>query len=60
MLLAYAQSILDLADKAELDIKLPSETVAGSVHIAAGETKAMDLLARAMIHVRGEYPSVDF
>ena len=60
MLLAYAESIVDLADKAELDIKLPSETVSGSVHIAAGETKAMGLITRAMIRVRGEYPGIDF
>jgi DNA-binding transcriptional LysR family regulator len=60
MLLAYAESIVDLADKAELDIKLPSETVSGSVHIAAGETKAMELLTRAMMCVREEYPGIDF
>lgn len=60
MLLAYAESIVDLADKAEFDIKLPSETVSGSVHIAAGETKAMELLTRAMLHVREDYPGIDF
>ena len=60
MLVAYASSIVDLADKAEADIKLPSRTVSGSVHIAAGETKAMDLLAQAMMKVREEYPGIDF
>ena len=60
MLLAYAESIVDLADKAELDIKLPSETVSGSVHIAAGETKAMRMLTHAMMRVREKYPGIDF
>jgi DNA-binding transcriptional LysR family regulator len=60
MLLAYAESIVDLADKAELDIKLPAKTVSGSVHIAAGETKAMGIITRAMMRVRGEYPGIDF
>lgn len=60
MLVAYAESIVGLAEKAELDIKLPAKTVSGSVHIAAGETKAMALLTRAMVEIRGEYPGIDF
>ena len=60
MLARYAESIIELAEKAEADIALPSKTVSGSVHIAAGETKAMDLLAQAMMLVRKEYPSIDF
>lgn len=60
MLVAYASSIIDLAEKAEADIKLPAKTVSGSVHIAAGETKAMDLLSRAMIMVNEQYPDIDF
>lgn len=60
MLVAYANSIVELAEKAEADIKLPARTVSGSVHIAAGETKAMDLLSRAMMAVRDEYPGIDF
>lgn len=60
MLVAYASSIVELAEKAEADIKLPARTVSGSVHIAAGETKAMDLIARAMMRVREEYPGIDF
>ena len=59
MLANYAESILDLAEKAEADISLPAKTVSGSVHIAAGETKAMQLLTEAMIAVRKEYPEID-
>ncbi len=60
MLAKYAESIISLADKAEADIALPSKTVAGSVHIGCGETRAMELLARAMLAVRAEYPEIDF
>ena len=34
----YAESILALADKAEEEIALPTHSIAGKVHIAAGET----------------------
>ena len=60
MLANYAESIIDLAEKAEADISLPAKTVSGSVHIAAGETKAMRILTDAMIVVRDKYPEIDF
>ena len=60
MLVTYATSIVELAEKAETDIKLPAKTVSGSVHIAAGETKAMGLVAQAMMQVRSEYPEIAF
>ncbi|MBQ9042689.1 MAG: LysR family transcriptional regulator [Eggerthellaceae bacterium] len=60
MLAQYAENIIALAEKAEADISLPSKTVSGSVHIAAGETKAMGILARAMTDVRNVYPGIDF
>ena len=60
MLANYAEPIVELAEKAEADISLPAKTVSGSVHIAAGETKAMRYLTKAMTSVREEYPGVDF
>ncbi len=60
MLAKYAENIVALAEKAEEDISLPAKTVSGSVHIAAGETKAMDVLACAMKNVREQYPEVAF
>lgn len=42
----YAESILALADKAEEEIALPTHSIAGKVHIAAGETQAMELSPR--------------
>lgn len=60
MLARYAESIVNLAEKAEEDIKLPSKTVSGSVHIGCGETQAMELLAKAMEMMRAAYPHVQF
>lgn len=60
MLARYAEAIVGLAEKAEQDVKLPSKTVSGCVHIGCGETPAMELLADAMVQTRREYPQVEF
>lgn len=60
MLRRYAESIVDLAEKAEEEIALPAKSVAGSVHIAVGETRAMEVLARAMALTLEEYPDINF
>lgn len=56
----YAESIVELARKAEDDMLLPTRSVSGTVHIGAGESQAMILVAQAMDAVRQEYPNVDF
>ena len=56
----HAESIVALAEKAEEDMKLPGSSVSGPVHIGAGETKLMGLLAQAMMRVRKEHPGVTF
>ena len=60
ILLRYAESIVDLAAKAEEAIAPPAKSISGSVHIGAGETRAMRLVAQAMARVRAKYPGVDF
>ena len=60
MLMNYADSIVGLADKAKADISLPAKNISGSVHIAAGVTKAMRSVVSAMKRVREEYPAIDF
>lgn len=56
----HAESIVALANKAEEDMKMPGDSVSGPVHIGAGETYLMGLLAQAMIQVRKEHPNVTF
>lgn len=60
MLQSYAESIIELADKAKEEILLPERTVSGTVRIAAGESQAMNLLAEAADIVRAKYPGVSF
>lgn len=56
----HAESIVALAEKAEEDMKMPGNSVSGPVHIGAGETKLMGLLAQAMKRVREEHPGITF
>ena len=56
----YAKSIIALADKAEEEVSMPANSVAGVVHIAAGETRAFSLIAQACKRVRDRYPGVSF
>ncbi|WP_165247029.1 LysR family transcriptional regulator [Adlercreutzia sp. ZJ141] len=56
----YAESILALADKAEEEIALPARSIAGKVHIAVGETRAVEVLAEAMRRVQATYPGIQF
>lgn len=60
MLAKYAESIVSLAKKAEADIATPAKAISGSVHIGCGETKAMELVAKAMQKTREQYPKIDF
>lgn len=60
MLRRYAESIVGLAEKAEEEISIPAKSVSGSVHIAAGETRAMETLAHAMNLTLAEYPDITF
>ena len=58
MLYTYASSIIELAEKAEADIRLPEQTVSGPVHIAAGETARVGIIGRTMIEVQKRYPGI--
>ena len=56
----YARDILELAVKAEEEVAMPVSSVAGTVHIGAGETQAFSVLATACARVRKRYPGVTF
>lgn len=59
-LLRYAQSMLELEQKAKDELRQGAESVAGSVYIGAGETMNMRFVAQAMREVTNEHPEVDF
>ena len=58
MLLRYATSILELADKAKDELSPSSVSIGGPVHIGAGETMNMVYVAEAMRRTRALYPGV--
>lgn len=59
-LLKKAQEIVELADKAEADLKRPKEAIAGDIHIGAGETHAMQLIAKASRKLAVRHPDIRF
>lgn len=59
MLLRYAESILELADKAREEISPSGGAVTGSVRLGAGETMNMIYVARAMRRLAERHPHVD-
>lgn len=56
----HARRILELADKAEEEVAATTSAVSGVVHVGAGETRAIALLARAMRRTRERYPGITF
>lgn len=60
VLLRYANELIDLADKAKAEVSATSKSVVGKVHIAAGETQSMAIVARAMSICRERFPHVHF
>lgn len=55
-----AEEIMELVKKAEDEISLSDETVAGDITIGAGETDGIRLLAKVARKVQCEYPLVHF
>lgn len=56
----YAESIVELADKAEAELAQPDKAVTGDVHIGCGETDAMRIVLRAAKRLRTQHPGVHF
>lgn len=53
-----AEEILELADRAEQEIRSPQATVEGDVWIGCGESRAVELVARAASRMAREHPGV--
>ncbi|RDB70732.1 LysR family transcriptional regulator [Eggerthella sinensis] len=60
VLARYADTLVDLADRAAEEVSLPERSVKGTVRLAVGETKVVGLMARAMAKVREGYPDISF
>lgn len=57
---AYAQRIIELADKAEAELSQPEKMISGDVFIGCGDTDALRLVLAAAKQVRVEYPGVQY
>lgn len=55
-----AEEILDLVNKTEHEISLSNESIAGDVHIGAGETDIIRYLARAARSTQEKYPDIHY
>lgn len=55
-----AKEIVDLAEKAEADLKSDDKIIEGSVAIGGGETGAVKYIAKAANSLRLEYPKIKF
>ncbi len=56
----YAESIVELADKAEAELSQPERAVSGEVYIGCGESDAIRIVLRAAERLRREHPAVRF
>lgn len=55
-----AEEIMELVKKAEDEISMSDDTVAGEITIGAGETDGMRILIKAVKELQREYPLVHF
>lgn len=55
-----AEEIMELYDKTEAELSVPSSDVSGDIYIGGGESYAMQIIARTARAVREEYPNVKF
>lgn len=55
-----AEEILDLVQKAEHEITISDDVIAGDVYIGAGETDAVRLIAKAGKRLQLDYPDIHY
>ena len=55
-----AEEIIDLMEKTEMEMMSSSEEITGEVYIGAGETRAFELLSKAMYQTKKKYPAITF
>ena len=54
----HAEEIVLIADKTEAAFSSPAESITGDIYVAAGETDAIRLLARAAQAIQKEHPRI--
>lgn len=59
-LLKKAKEIVELVDKAEANFKQSTEAIGGDLYIGAGETEAMEFIAKTLKELLTAYPNIHF
>lgn len=59
-LLKKAKEIVELVDKTEANFNQEEETLSGEIYIGAGETEAMDVIAKTLKELFQAYPGIQF
>ncbi|UQZ36945.1 LysR family transcriptional regulator [Paenibacillus sp. PK3_47] len=59
-LLKSAKDIVELVDKTEANFKQTSSFISGEIYIGAGETEAVQLIARTFKSLLEKYPDIQF
>lgn len=55
-----AEEIVELYNKTESELNAPIADVSGDIYIGGGESYAMGLIAKAVLHVQSKHPKVKF
>lgn len=55
-----AEEIIDLVHKTEKEVVLSDDTISGDIHIGAGETDAVRILARVARELQKDYPDIHY
>ncbi|HDX9610344.1 TPA: LysR family transcriptional regulator [Bacillus toyonensis] len=59
-LLERAKEIVDLVEKTEANFNQQSEIISGEIHVGAGETEAMQFIAKTIKKVVAHHPGIKF
>lgn len=60
LLRARAETLVELADKAEAEVRAAAGELAGAVHVGCGDLAALGTLSQLIAAFSGEYPQVRF
>lgn len=55
-----AEEVLELVTRTENELAKDLSEIGGDIHVACGETQAMDIIAKSMTKLHGIYPAIKF
>ena len=55
-----AEEIIDLVEKAEIEMNSNNDNIAGCVYLGTAETETIDIIAKCMKKLQSKYPNIKF